>query len=1456
LSTANPGISEGAPALSFQPQLGFPAEAVTMVGAAPEEAPGSVWAMGQIGLFPALVGGQEVKQQQVLLHHIQGTGWQVVPVLDAQGNRPSFTFESTASVTADGGIALPARGHGTETTIITHDPGGSFEQAPVPGEPVLEKGESLFPLASSERPSIFVSLDEGGHTGALVAPEPVAGSAPGVIHYDGTSWTRERICTAYTGGVCAEPEAGMIPLAIGASSPTNAWLVAGMESEGAGSPPGPPLLFKRTSVTGSSQPVWLKVAEPASMLAGGDTLAPLPHSQMLTVTGQGVWLDASLTTPTVKEADVSFLLDAVAPSTPPGVWCFPQSACGQGSLSTSLPAEGYKSFAWPGSGDGTRIIVGLEGGALLRLQGSGDFEYVSGGGGLPSADAAFVSPEEGWIASASPTGSLGAQVERVTTAPTHSSLQAWPLPFRRPLLAIASQPGVAPGDPNAQALAVGDRGQIARYIPGQGWTPEFLYTGSGMVAEPRLRGVAWPEAARAYAVGDEGAMWLWRGETGLWEPDPAAPLNFHANLTAIAFSPVEPALGYVVGKQGTLLAYNKTWTQQALPKCLEQANFTSVSFAGTQALATFRIVKSSGTGEEGGLLVNNGSGWQFDPSAQTLLGAPANPCETGVYGPVLTKVAGLPDGGAVAAGPGVVIERDSGASSWRYSPQPLPEAQNIAALAAVRAGPEVRALVSVDLDQLSNPNAVFLRDIDVQPGPGLGQPPVLIAPDPLPASGYLLRQTATGWEDVEQQAYPLTLTNLTVQPNSEDLPNWPDPVLALDVDASDEGGWAVGGQTDAMVEESQLKGAQFVSQSASALRLGSGPAPPQSASAPIPAPAGQVTLAVGGNAQCQGPCAILANQTPGPDAWLTAAISRAAQIPNVSAFLYTGARLAADAGQAGELSESAFAREMGAYRGDLEAVGAGAFPIRVAASSSDVYHSSESGPSTLSTFTGTLGGYAPAGSVPPGTPAPPAGSAAYAFEASSSGGAVRVIALDYSALALGAGQLQWLSEQLQNAREHGVPAVVMGNADIVESSAPNFATDAAAVRQALLAGGASAYLYDSPEQNLLETIGSGANTIPALGTGTLGYVLPVAVPEEFLGAGGFLLVSVNPAARNAATNRAPVTATLIPNISQLGLDALDGTLLRRSQVALFQALARRPPGGLDLANAKSVNAELVPEPYVPIPETCIGAKCAHFIAPVYTFSSSRPDVGNFVEQEPTNTNPRAVLQGSDGKPIPDSQSGLFCAFNAGTTTVSITTGGLTYSEQITVQAGSVQQPCGTVPLINPPPAEAKVSTRLPGLPPSNPPPGNSPLPVAVPPLVPPALVPPPAPASAPVAPRPIPPPFFFTALPSVPLLAAILPPPPVLARPIPPSGTSPVTVVSPAVAPKEEKEDEEAVESARNSMAVYDPNSPNLPPAAPLALIVIAAGAGAVIRSARSGRGRRVPALARARSHNIYRRPR
>jgi hypothetical protein len=166
--------------------------------------------------------------------------------------------------------------------------------------------------------------------------------------------------------------------------------------------------------------------------------------------------------------------------------------------------------------------------------------------------------------------------------------------------------------------------------------------------------------------------------------------------------------------------------------------------------------------------------------------------------------------------------------------------------------------------------------------------------------------------------------------------------------------------------------------------------------------------------------------------------------------------------------------------------------------------------------------------------------------------------------------------------------------------------------------------------------------------------------------------------------------------------------------------------------------------------------------------------------------------------ILDSKSGILCAFNAGNTVVTISAGGLSYSVPVTVLGGSVEQPCGTVPLAAG--RFAKVSSAASAGATSPPPPAPAPAPAPI--------APPPPPPAAPAAPAPLakpaiksPPPaaaLLFTPL----LLAlqngvpAIPPPPPgAFARPIPPGGAG-VRVF------EEKKEEEEATEQSQ-AFAAY-----------------------------------------------------
>jgi hypothetical protein len=466
--------------------------------------------------------------------------------------------------------------------------------------------------------------------------------------------------------------------------------------------------------------------------------------------------------------------------------------------------------------------------------------------------------------------------------------------------------------------------------------------------------------------------------------------------------------------------------------------------------------------------------------------------------------------------------------------------------------------------------------------------------------------------------------------------------------------------------------------------------------------------------------------------------------------------------------------------------------------------------------------------------------AGYAMDSTGQGGnqRVRVIVLDDTTL-IGETQVSWLAEELTGAKASNEPAIVVGHADLNAQIAAGgeAGAAAAAVARVLVGEGASAYFYDSPEKNITLPLRSGTRSIPSFGTGTLGYVKfeTEEAAGGFLGASGFLLVQVQVAKRNPTSNVAPVSARLIPNVGELAMEATDGTLLRRSQAALFEALARRPRSG-NVASDES--EEGLTSPYIRISSSssCVGSECANAVLPAFAFGSSNHKVGEFVAQNLATGNAHAVLLGSNGKPIPDPESGLFCAYAAGTTTVTVSTGGLSYSLPVTVQAGSVRQPCGTTPqeavlatvqaepLVPPAPAPAPAAA---------PPSSAAPVvPIPIPPSPAPAALPPPAPHVA------LPTPFFVQ-----PALAAFVPaivPPPVPtpARPTPPSGTSAVT--SPVEAPEREEEEEAAPESVSNEAVAYRATEHEPSPLYILGIVLLGAFAGASLRARPGRRGRDV----------------
>ncbi len=1412
-----------------QTDAAAPAHELLMLGASPAEAADETWAIGKIGA--------QSRATWAVLHYVAGTGWTLAPpILDGSGNPLSGFVPSqsplTGSITANGSGALlgsvPSGGQRQEVLLV-RAPGGSYTQTS--GEPTLKEGEDLFEPGGRRAP-LVAALEEGpGSAGALVVPVSTKSAAAetSVLHWSGSAhtWTSEPIEIPQS----SVEAGGFRVLALAASSAGNAWLLAQLQAESDSV-----ALFHREE--GPHGAVWQLVSPtPLQVPLAGGVSTPLHESgtgeppsgnaQLLTVSSQGVWIDgerADTLTPTT----IFFKPTAADEGEAPASWC-PGNAVAPCThvLEEPLPTGASRSFAWanPSTPFGERVITGLGEGVSLRLEDE-NFARVLALGSAANVDvggshgAAFSSAREGWLGSARLPVHL-------TLDPEEDLLQNYPVPFRRPLLAIAPQPGVPVGALESGALAVGEDGEVARYSAGVGWQPESLLNVAGVRQTPHLRAVAWPTAGRAYAVGSEGQMWLWRKETDLWEKDPATPIDFRGDLLGIAFNPESTSTGYAVGQGGVLLRYGKTWTQEptcaegvpepCLPAEVAGASFTSIAFAGAEALVAYRVPHFMFNGEgssffyTGGVLANSGSGWHVDEAVAAALASETQD--------IPWAVAGLPDGGAAlsaesAAGVPRILERNSPAAPWEATAQPYPGFSAPGSLALFREGGALR-VIGAGVEPHTNSS-------DEQRPPPAGFPPALIRPYPLgEPPAFLLRQTAAGWSDQEHdhdEVGPPEGSYKQYDKGYEPDPSW----VAL-VGPTGSSGWTLGGFPKGEEQGSGFETADIARYS---YPRAESTMPPGLGRPAVPVASGTTAFAVGGGSQCGAPCAARANAHLGPDTWLSDALKQAHSIEGVQAFLYTGPRLTTGAALVKATLEIPYGQEFTRYAELLEGGGGGY--AYAAPSPTDRVGESECLFTERFSFPFTSASSCASG-----------GSAYYAFTKGTAKSPVRVVVIDDSS-AVDPQQLEWLTAQLAAASAVLEPAIVVGSADL-NRQAEHAEGNAAETINRIVAGKAAAYFFDAPEQNLRLLLPHSA--IPAYGSGTLGYVsVQSSELPDFIGASGFLLAEVGKyEAAAAGRGNAAVTAELIPNIAEgehgggeLALEGQQGTLLRRSQVAAFVGLARRPRAG-NTAFGES-ESERFSYTFTPIPANCVGADCAAGIPPEYSFTSSDEEIGRFVKPELNSAEPNAVkfnektqepeFEGgqkvSSGAPY-ESKSGLFCALNAGTTTVTISAGGFAASLPVTVQAGSVRRPCGTTPVKRPAAKEQAAA------PPPPPPPAPSGAPASAPPL---GVVPvPPPPVSVvpitrpPQAPHEPPTPFFVQ--PTLPfILAPFVPPPlPAPANPTPPSGTSAVT--SPVEAAQKEEEEEEATESVSNQAVAYRAPEHEPSPTYLLGIVLLAAFAGA-----------------------------
>src|SRR5262249_21906017 len=148
-------------------------------------------------------------------------------------------------------------------------------------------------------------------------------------------------------------------------------------------------------------------------------------------------------------------------------------------------------------------------------------------------------------------------------------------------------------------------------------------------------------------------------------------------------------------------------------------------------------------------------GWQEVPSSLLPSGPVAR------HG-ALRVVAGLPDGGAVAAGRSVVIVREAPGERFQNAVQPL-EGSAVALAPFRQTNGKLRAYVSIA------PPVPGRADLDFPPG-----------------DGELLRQSDTGWQDLSRAQYAGGGIR-------GDGPVKSDPVLAVASGPTGEHAWAVGG---------------------------------------------------------------------------------------------------------------------------------------------------------------------------------------------------------------------------------------------------------------------------------------------------------------------------------------------------------------------------------------------------------------------------------------------------------------------------------------------------------------------------------------------------------------------------------------------------------------------------------------------------------------------------------------
>jgi hypothetical protein len=1337
-----------------------PAHGVVLLGSIANSPQHETWAAGFTSAPPASFDGSRlpytaVGNQVVLLRYLDSTGWEIVDVPRLADGSP-FQLLPADEVDSSGVLirgAMAPSGEGwlwiaetaTDGSVrygLFHRPaGGSFAYDPA-DTAALGPG-LLAPTGNARGQSeltVRAAAGGSGTVGVLVSP----GQVTTPVTETNAQGDSVQINTQLSYGVLAngswsaqtvaplpqsyQPSAGdSLSLQFADIEGTGSgWGALSLQATGTG--PVPLMLGHFDQSGWSFVTTGLDVLDLTGAFAqAGESVTPTG----LLAFGGAVWIGARLSQAGSSHSDSIVARYDQASGQVTDSWCTNQAASSSciDPLDAAHPASVPTAIFSTNKGD---IALAPTNGFVDEFAG-GEWIQIAAPGFSGSNSSFFSAPGEGWIAG---VRALGHWHLANTSAP----MTVWPEANRSTLTGIAAPPTAPPaGDPwGAGALAVGLGGTAMQYDPQQGWVVTALPPHD---ARLNLTSVAFSGPSSAMAVGQSGVIIRWDGTK--WTEDPQSISLTQNLLNSVAFS--STGQGWAVGTFGTILHYNGSrWSTEQPPTEDEGVDITSVAVSGSDVFAI----------ADGNLIERKANG-TWAAVAQSLLPTPAPPPGD------LRVVSGLPDGGLVVAGRSVVLTRSHSGDRLEYSDQPV-DGIAVAAAATRDSAGDIEPFVSVAQPALDPATLTPSNDVAGYP----------------PGDGELLRETpGGGWQDLSRAQYP----GGTALPGDGVAKS--DPALAVAPSSDGQHAWVVGGYAGTITAGGQGTSAVLPArptgwQTASIWRFDAGSplTPPSEASSGIELPelAGQVSFAFFTSPECRIQCA--ATQDAQPDVNLASAAQQIATFAKQKG----GPAFAILGGNArGPSDPQAYADGNGAA--DFARLPSllqplGGLPLYAAFGPLDPVPGLDD--PTEPWADAFAGAPAPFGPGPSPTGITTAGAGGldggvhryYAFDATQNEGTIRVIVLDNSAGSLDStwpGQTNWLEAQLAAANAADLPVVVVTALPLGPTGQAGIAEDGPAVATLLINAGVLAVFTTNMNQLNQQYALPDPTTFPQIPEyegASLGY--------QQSQNNGVLWddVTVDTSART-------VSVSAIPVIDSLSIKPLDGVTVKRSSTLRFQGIGRRPVGSL----ATTPTQDSFPgfDNYVTIPASGL---CSGCVAPSYAFASSNTSVGDFVTPTASGSS-FPFIDPMTGKPVPSASSGLFCAYNSGKTTISLTVGLLTYQLPVTVSGGGFGPPCGTAIQAG---GKQVVVTSVGQAPSTATPSPPAPAPAAATPApLPPVPVPPPVPVApeAPVAPVP----------PAAPAPLAIVPPPAGVVQPVPPGGA---TAQQPASAPRREKARKHASQSA------------------------------------------------------------